>query len=288
MKKFLLSIIIFTTAIFCTGCVQLSYDIEVNKKDKISITKARSFKYRPLQSKEFKESVIKDFDNIKTNYKKRGFELETDFLDNGLATLKLKKQNLSGVEASKLLSKEFNIDNDNCLIIKRSLIKKDYKMHLIYKQDNEMRLLNYDANKFKAESNTFKTYNDVLKSIAISISETRDNMGRTYITTVYADGNNTASKDKSILKEELKPLDFQSTLTIKIPVKAKSTNATKIIDNKTYQWDLTENDGNVDILLEYERWDFSNLITLISLIIIVGAAIYLNKKLNSENPVKGL
>ena len=108
MKKFLLSIIIFTTAIFCTGCVQLSYDIEVNKKDKISITKARSFKYRPLQSKVFKESVIKDFDNIKTNYKKRGFELETDFLDNGLATLKLKKQNLSGVEASKLLSKEFN------------------------------------------------------------------------------------------------------------------------------------------------------------------------------------
>ena len=135
-------------------------------------------------------------------------------------SLKLKKQNLSGVEASKLLSKEFNIDNDNCLIIKRSLIKKDYKMHLIYKQDNEMRLLNYDANKFKAESNTFKTYNDVLKSIAISISETQDNMGRTYITTVYADGNNTASKDKSILKEQLKPLDFQSTLTIKIPVKA--------------------------------------------------------------------
>lgn len=288
MKKFLLSIVILTTAIFCTGCVQFSYDIEVNKKDKIDLTKTRSFKYRPLQSKEFKESVTKDFENIKENYKKRGFELVTDFQDNGLTTLKLKKQNLSGVEASKLLSKEFDIDNDNCLIINRNLIKKYYKMHLVYKQDNEMKLLNYDANKFKAESNTFKTYNNVLRRIAISISETRDNMGRAYITTVYADGNNTASKDKSIMNEQLKPLDFQSTLTIRIPVKAKSTNATKIIDNKTYQWDLTENNGNVDILLEYERWDFSNLITLISLIIIVGAAIYLSKKLNSENPVKGL
>lgn len=287
MKKIFLAAIVCVTAFFCTGCVQFSYDIEVNNKDRVSLTETRTVQYRPMQAQGFRDIAKKDFQKIIDNYTKSGYNVKTEFSEDGNTTLTVKRDDLWSNDAAKIMPKGFEANPHNWLSIRRTLVKKYYKIHLTYKLADAVNAINTDGYKFKNSSEAFKIYKDALGKVVISKTKFTDKSGHTFVTTEYANGNKILSGD--IPDEELiVPSTPTAELTIKIPVKATSNNATKVINDKTYLWTFSDSEQPAEIMLEYERWDFSNLAMVIALIIAVGGALTMAKRARSGGPVKGL
>lgn len=286
MKKILLTTIVCFVTLFCTGCVQESYNIEINNKDQISLSETRSIQYKPLESSNFREAIENDFQKYIQKYKTYGYDINTEFKENGFSTVTLKKDNISSIEASKILPKGFEIKDENWFKIKHTLIKDYYKIHLTYNLKNAINVANFDFENFKKSSNAFNQYKEALAQVVVSKTIT-SNVNGAYILTEYANGNRIMEpyNEKEAL---INPLTPKAEITIKIPVKASTTNATKIINNTTYQWIATEEQPSIDILLNYSRWDFSNLAIVISLIIVVSSALMVAKRARSGGPVKGL
>lgn len=286
MKKILLMTIVCFVTLFCTGCVQESYNIEINNKDQISLSETRSIQYKPLESSNFREAIENDFKKYIQKYKTYGYDINTEFKENGFSTVTLKKDNISSIEASKILPKGFEIKDENWFNIKHTLIKDYYKIHLTYNLKNAINVANFDFENFKKSSNAFNQYKEALAQVVVSKTIT-SNVNGAYILTEYANGNRIMEpyNEKEAL---INPLTPKAEITIKIPVKASTTNATKIINNTTYQWIATEEQPSIDILLNYSRWDFSNLAIVISLIIVVSSALMVAKRARSGGPVKGL
>lgn len=286
MKKILLMTIVCFVTLFCTGCVQESYNIEINNKDQISLSETRSIQYKPLESSNFREAIENDFQKYIQKYKTYGYDINTEFKENGFSTVTLKKDNISSIEASKILPKGFEIKDENWFKIKHTLIKDYYKIHLTYNLKNAINVANFDFENFKKSSNAFNQYKEALAQVVVSKTIT-SNVNGAYILTEYANGNRIMEpyNEKEAL---INPLTPKAEITIKIPVKASTTNATKIINNTTYQWIATEEQPSIDILLNYSRWDFSNLAIVISLIIVVSSALMVAKRARSGGPVKGL
>ena len=280
-----MTIVCFVT-LFCTGCVQESYNIEINNKDQISLSETRSIQYKPLESSNFREAIENDFQKYIQKYKTYGYDINTEFKENGFSTVTLKKDNISSIEASKILPKGFEIKDENWFKIKHTLIKDYYKIHLTYNLKNAINVANFDFENFKKSSNAFNQYKEALAQVVVSKTIT-SNVNGAYILTEYANGNRIMEpyNEKEAL---INPLTPKAEITIKIPVKASTTNATKIINNTTYQWIATEEQPSIDILLNYSRWDFSNLAIVISLIIVVSSALMVAKRARSGGPVKGL
>ena len=124
MKKILLMTIVCFVTLFCTGCVQESYNIEINNKDQISLSETRSIQYKPLESSNFREAIENDFQKYIQKYKTYGYDINTEFKENGFSTVTLKKDNISSIEASKILPKGFEIKDENWFKIKHTLIKR--------------------------------------------------------------------------------------------------------------------------------------------------------------------
>lgn len=76
--------------------------------------------------------------------------------------------------------------------------------------------------------------------------------------------NNIAAMNNVLNSEQGFPAPVME-LTIKIPYKAVRHNASKVLDNNTYYWNLVS-EQPVDIVLEYEKYDFSALAMIISLV----------------------
>lgn len=287
MKKIFLATIVCITAFFCTGCVQFSYDIEINNKDRVSLSETRTVQYRPMQAQGFRDVAKQDFQKIVNNYKKSGYDVKTNFNEDGNTTLTVKRDNLWSNDAAKIMPKGFEANPHNWLSIRRTLVKKYYKIHLTYKLDDAVNAINTDGYKFRNSSKAFNVYKDALSKIVISKTKFTDKTGHTYVTTEYANGNKILGG--IIPDDELMiPSEPTAELTIKIPVKATANNATKVINDNTYQWILNSDTQPAEITLEYERWDFSNLAMVISLIIVVGSALMVAKRARSGGPVKGL
>ena len=54
MKKLFLMTLVSIVSVFCTGCVKFSYDIQIDDKDKVTISELKQVKFPPLSSETFK------------------------------------------------------------------------------------------------------------------------------------------------------------------------------------------------------------------------------------------
>ncbi len=286
MKKIFLTTLVCLTAFFCTGCVQENYDIEINNKDLVSLTYTKNLQYRPMQSPKFRESIQKDLQKNIQQYEDSGFEVKTELEENGNCFITLKKANLSPIKTAKILPKGFNTNGGNWLEIKKTLIKKHYKIHLTYNLKDALNSENTELFNFKNSSEAFKLYQNALEQIVVSRTKQKDSLGFDYISTEYASGNKIMEKYDEDAKLII-PQSPKAEITIKIPTKSTSNNATNVVNNTTYQWIITE-EQPVEILLDYERWDFSPLAMVISILVVVGGALFVAKKAYSKEPVNGL
>ena len=280
--------LICITVVFCTGCVQFSYDIEIDNKDRVLVSETRSMDYSPLKSEAFRTSMLNDLKNVIINYNKEGYDVKDSADESGNGSFTLSRNILSFTAASKMLPKGFKND-DSAFVINRSLLKKHYRIHLFYNLEEAIRQSSTEANNFRALSTTFKQYKDGLGSVILSSEkETDPGTGMVFLKTKYADGNVVLRKYDPSYSQIIEEKPAGAELTIKIPVKATKNNAHKVISDKEYQWDLSGENMTVEIVLEYEKYDFSMLAMIFSLLAVVIGSIAFAQKARSGSPVQGL
>ncbi len=294
MKKLLLLSVIFILAFICTGCVKYSYNIEVGNDDKIAISKTQAMNlkffenYDPQFDKKFQENIAES----EKKFKEQGFETSA-YKDNIYTGLTLTKKDLSFANAIDSLKDDFKNDA-YAFLVQRHGLNKHYKIHLIYDFNKVLNNVsdNQDSDGFAMQ--TPEPTEEQESNIVSKTSETDSETGEVIETTTYDNGmtvttrKNPAQEEKfgkalgSALAETpgLKPV---SELTIKIPKKATNHNATKVISDTEYYWDLTGESQPVEIILEYEKFDSAILSILISVLICLGFLIIVFNKTKAED-----
>ena len=203
----------------------------------------------------------------------------------------IKRKGLSFLDASENMPKGFKNNDKNSFVVKRGLLKRFYKLHLVYTLEDAVNEAATEAQNLKLASRAFIRYKDVLNKIAMSTTKTIDPVsGNVLVTTKYAGGNVVLSQYDSLaasggFQEQASP---QAELTIKIPVKATKHNASRVISDTEYQWVFLDESQPVDIVIEYEKYDFSTIAMIFSILVIGIGAMLLAQKLRAEDPVQGL
>ena len=76
MKKLFLMTLVSIVSVFCTGCVKFSYDIQIDDKDKVTISELKQVKFPPLSSETFQRDLKKDLGPIVSKYIDAGYEVD--------------------------------------------------------------------------------------------------------------------------------------------------------------------------------------------------------------------
>ncbi len=238
MKKILFAGLIMIASVVCTGCVKVSYDIDINAKDKVTITESKAIKTELLntQATDFEKKFAECFEGIAQNYRAKGYEVKeyNDFDYKGLSII---KKNVEFTNVVSAMPDGFDISNKNNYFRREvGLIYTKYKICLVPNKNKMMKVQsgNIPANLYKS------------------------------------------STEKPVLE-----------FSIKIPNKALKHNADMVINDRIYKWDLTNKEEPV-IFIEYKKLDLSILSGVISLILIVGAVLFVVYKNNHNDVVKGL
>lgn len=272
--------------------MKFSYDIQIDDKDKVTISELKQVKFPPLSSETFQRDLKKDLGPIVSKYIDAGYEVDLTFADkDGNSGFVIKRKGLSFLDASENMPKGFKNNDKNSFVVKRGLLKRFYKLHLVYTLEDAVNEAATEAQNLKLASRAFIKYKDVLNKIAMSTTKTIDPVsGNVLVTTKYAGGNVVLSQYDSLaasggFQEQASP---QAELTIKIPVKATKHNASKVISDTEYKWILLDESQPVEIIIEYEKYDFSTIAMIFSILVIGIGAVLLAQKLRAEDPVQGL
>lgn len=240
MKKALLIGLIMAASVFCTGCVKVSYDIDINNKDQVTITETKAIKNELLNTNnpDFEKNFAASFEDSAQQYRAKGYEVK-EFRDEDYRGLSIIKKDVGFTNVISAMPDGFDKENKNNYFKREvGLIHTTYKICMLPELNKAMRLQsggNSSQGLYKASEGS-----------------------------PYAD------------------------LTIKIPYKATKHNADMVFNDKVYKWDLTKKDQPVIVLLEYKKLDLSIVAGILSLILIIGGALYVAQKNNKSDVVKGL
>ncbi len=295
MKKSLLFILAIMLSVFCTGCVKYSYNIEIDDNDNVAFSKTEALNSSFFQNSvtDFQQKFDLSIKQHKDSFSQDGYEVE-EYLDNGYKGIIASKKNLSLKEASDTLANEFGGDEDIFSMEKKGF-SKIYKVHFVYDFKTAMDQATKDEQAFL----TSQGYNDMLVENNEQI-DVVSNIGETSEQSV--DSNETIQDFDSSDSESLSNSQNQqiydenseetnktvkspkpiSELTIKIPEKAVKNNATKVVSDTEYYWDLAGAKQPVEIILEYRKFDFSSLGPIFSVLVVFGILCYLIYKSKSQ------
>lgn len=268
MKKVLL----FLTAIFMifatTGCVKYSYEINIDKNDMISVSEISAVNTKLIESMtqsmggggvDIKKQLNDDFSKNKAELEKDGFTVE-QYDDGTFAGVKSSKKDIEFTKLIYNLPKGF-IQEEGSIVLKKRLCRTQHKIKL-----------NYDITKAQNDeefspSNPMgrQEYIDATNNSKEAPEYYSEEDGQSY--SMEDDGGMGDAMNKML--ESMPGMQPVSELTIRIPAKSKvlKHNATKVISDTVYQWDLSK-DGIIEIELYYDTFDYSTLIGIISFILI--------------------
>ena len=280
MKKIILFGLISFMAILCTGCVKYSYNIDIDDNDNISISKTQAMNlsffenYDPQFDEKFKEGISKS----ENEFKQRGYEVK-QYKDDIYTGITLTKQNLKFENVIDDLKDDFNNDS-YAFSIEKNGLNHSYKIHLIYDFKRAMDNMS-GGESASLNSPDMQGTAEEEEGIVSKTKETDPETGEIVERIEYENGAVVTSRYNPEEQEEfgkalgaslgsmpgIKPV---SELTIKIPKKATKHNATKVISDTEYYWDLAGENQPVEIILEYEKFDFATLGIIVSVIIALG------------------
>ena len=283
MKKFLLFSLVSIIAVFCTGCVKYSYNIEINDKDKVSLSKTQAMNLSFFQNADpnFNEKFYEGLAESEAEYNKKGYEVH-EYNDGTYTGMTLKKQNIDFEKAMDDLKEDF--DNQTSVFsIQKTGLKKQYKIHLSYDLKQAMDKMSEGDSQSTLSDNNDSNYStiDEEEGVVSRTKETDPETGEVVETIEYENGTVVTSRYNENERQQfsqalgaglgsvegLKPI---SELTIKIPKKATKHNATKVISDTEYYWDLAVENQPVKIMLEYEKFDMGTLGMIISVLVVLA------------------
>ena len=274
MKKiFLISLISFITVI-CTGCVKYDYNIEIDKKDNVKFSETLSLNQKLFSalSTDFDNAYKLSLDKLTNKYKSKGYDVQ-EYKDSDFSGITISKEKLTVNKLKESLPEGF-IKDSASVIVQRGFIKNSYKIHLLY----DIRIVLSSSDVAQVQSAlTAKEKNVIISNKSVVRRINNQFIDMTKINERY---NSIPGKKPGIIPE--------SVLTIKIPAKAIKHNASEVLSDNCYSWNLALKSQPVEIILEYDTYDISKFSTAISMIILLGAVFYLVNRVRKNDVIKGL
>ena len=287
MKKFIFAGVLLSL-IFCTsGCVKTSYNIEVDKKNNITVSETDSYNQKLFKSMAKDQKAIADLAEIekqlekdKEDLKSQGFKV-TDYENDGFVGLTASKEYPKNSLKESDLPVGFIPADKSPLTVDKGFFKTYYSIRLVY---NPEKVINENAKNYLPSeklSNKNDTPSEISETSEVNETETNEND--------YAEETMPSQPDNGY-KEFLDNLfdaspDLKPSvdLTIKIPYKATKNNATKVISEYEYYWKLKDKELN-SINISYEKYNYGNIVLLIILLIVsIFAGINYKKFMNTSS-----
>ena len=288
MKRFLLIGLFCITAICCTGCLKVSYNIEIDNKDNVSISQTQAYNLEMLKSLDpnIDEKFAADIEEKKAEFESKGYETAM-YKDDKYTGLTLTKDKITFKNAASELPDNIKNGNENAFSVKKGLFQNTYKIHLIVDGNNVV-----SGAQSEGSGNT--NQDDNIDKVVSKTKTTDDVTGETIETTVYESGAKSTVRYNpeeqkqfgNAMGEALSQsgMEPELSLTIKIPKKAISHNATKTISDTEYQWNLAVEKQPVEINIEYTKSNTGTIIggiaALLVLLLIFGIT---KQKQNPQN-----
>ena len=289
MKRFLLAAALISV-VFCTsGCIKTSYNIEIDKKNNITVSETDAYNQELFQAlaKDSKSAKdLADIDNSiesdKESLKAEGYDV-TDYEENGFKGLVIKKTYPKNSLKDTDLPIGFTSAKTNPLVVEKGFLKTYYHLNMVY-----------DVNEAAQNNKNMASLSVLSNNVGNQTSSEDDNNENTYTdesndsesASSSTDTSSNASVFNNIIKaltDTVPELTPSMDLTIKIPYKATQTNATKVLSDTDYFWQLDPKEKN-RIYINYERYNYGNIIMVIFVLIAsILFGIYYKKFLNTSN-----
>ena len=283
MKKSLI-ILSCALALFTTGCIKNSYNIEIDKKDNITVSEIGAINANLIKS--INPNATADIKNkleeSKQEAETEGYKAET-YDDGTYIGIKQTKNYKLPVYETSDLPKGFSTSQKKPVVINKKFFKTIYTINLDFdiksasKDENNMS----DFNQMKPQNNYSSpgsSWVDGKENKIVSKEKSTDpSTGKTTEKITYEDGSfMTTTYDETSQNnfENAMSSMFESSdmapvadLTIKIPTKAKEHNANEETKNFEYKWNLIS-ESPINISLIYERTNVLNIVLFICFSII--------------------
>lgn len=299
MKKILSICSILTIFTFSCGFVKTDTIINIDKNKNISIEKSA------LMSDEYGEEFLNLFTNTE-NIKRDGLKIETK-KENGYTGIVGKKEyklddvsntNLDKLDIDKFLNKDFN---DKSLIkVEKGFFKNNYTIEYNYTRDalSDLETLFIANNPYKI-SVTDEVFDETKYTNCVSMIENAskvDDKNRNKKNTTntnditncqtYVDGYDNYKKELNAKIEKLSR-EISYKLTINLPVKVGSSNASSTSDDhKKLTWNFKD-EGSTLVICSFEMLNMNNIYmlgggTLLLIAIVIVLIMFINKKKKSK------
>ena len=299
MKKILSICSILTIFTFSCGFVKTDTIINIDKNKNISIEKSA------LMSDEYGEEFLNLFTNTE-NIKRDGLKIETK-KENGYTGIVGKKEyklddvsntNLDKLDIDKFLNKDFN---DKSLIkVEKGFFKNNYTIEYNYTRDalSDLETLFIANNPYKI-SVTDEVFDETKYTNCVSMIENAskvDDKNRNKKNTTntnditncqtYVDGYDNYKKELNAKIEKLSR-ETSYKLTINLPVKVGSSNASSTSDDhKKLTWNFKD-EGSTLVICSFEMLNMNNIYmlgggTLLLIAIVIVLIMFINKKKKSK------
>lgn len=299
MKKLLSICSILTIFTFSCGFVKTDTIINIDKNKNISIEKSA------LMSDEYGEEFLNSFTNTE-NIKRDGLKIETK-KENGYTGIVGKKEyklddvsntNLDKLDIDKFLNKDFN---DKSLIkVEKGFFKNNYTIEYNYTRDalSDLETLFIANNPYKI-GETDEVFDETKYTNCVSMIENaskvddknknKKNTTNTNDITncqTYVDGYDNYKKELNAKIEKLSR-ETSYKLTINLPVKVGSSNASSTSDDhKELTWNFKD-EGSTLVICSFEMLNMNNIYmlgggTLLLIVIVIVLIMFINKKKKSK------
>ncbi len=301
MKKFLLLCLLCFSVFVCTGCVKVSYDIEINKNDKVLVSETQAFNFSMFESFDpnIKQKFKEDIDKAKSEFESKGYKTSL-YEDETYSGLTISKDNIDFESVSSNLPKGLKNNNKDAFTVEKGFLKDVYKIHLVCNLEDIMSSVSSDDESKAALSQNSSTPESELEEGVVSKTKTTDpETGMVTEVTEYENGSRAVVSYNSGGMQQLgntvgamPGVTPVADLTIKIPYPAIKNNASKVISPTEYQWNLVNEDKKVEVILEYEKSKVVSVMLyavpiLFILLLIILFLVFSNKNGNTPKSKKG-
>ena len=311
MKKIFLVLSLLAVAISTTGCQKLTYEFNIDKNGGIEVSEtqainidvvarqmggfasgmSKGFGGDAIDSDSVRQQITESYESQKEETKKEmedeGYTV-TDYDDGKYKGLTRSKKYTVNNFGYKSLPQGFSTENRPVVKTQELFARKVYSIDMSYDFSEAAKSLSdkghgsqdFDEPKIVSENK----YID--EETGEEVTETVYENGSTSTVRMTPGSSNYMSgMDMESLSDEEKAV-FEailpvSELVIKIPAKAKSHNATEVLENNAYKWKLAI-DKPTKIEIEYQVVDFSILGIILSMVALLLLVVVAHKSINND------
>ena len=254
VKKFVFVSLMCIITLFCTACVKFSYDIVIDDNDRVSFTKVQAInpQFFMENDPQFRQKMQKGFADLKKEYISRDYRT-FDYQDDIYTGVTITKNNLSFRSIMSELKDDFTNSAD-AFTIQDNAYGKYYRIHLVYDLGSAISNNSSKDESVSSPQNSTPAHEPKI----ISTSKVTDPVtGKVTETTNYEGGGSAVAtydaKDQEQLANQVNAAKPTADLIIKIPKRASRHNATTVLSDTEYYWDLSGANQPIEVILEYQK-----------------------------------